>query len=179
MGEENDGQQAGGNDNQSSSASGGDGFKAITSQADLDQIIERRLSRERSKFADYDDLKKKAAAYDEVENKNKTELQKLTEERDRLRKDFEGLTLKQLKRDIGEAKGLTPSQAQRLVGSSKEELEADADAFLADIGTPAKKAPVSPKKLKSGSSSQDESDAGLSGKERAVEALRQYRSGTN
>lgn len=31
-------------------------------QADLDQIVKDRITRERAKFADYDDLKKKAAA---------------------------------------------------------------------------------------------------------------------
>ncbi|WP_115728254.1 hypothetical protein [Actinomyces culturomici] len=35
-------------------------FEAITTQEDLDAIIEKRLARERRKFADYDDLKARA-----------------------------------------------------------------------------------------------------------------------
>jgi hypothetical protein len=37
------------------------------SQADLDRIIESRLARERAKFADYDDVKAKAAKHDALE----------------------------------------------------------------------------------------------------------------
>ena len=40
-------------------------------------------------------------------------------------------------------KGLTPNQARRLVGSTREELEADADELLADIG--AQNAPRAPR----------------------------------
>ena len=71
-------------------------------QADLDRIVSERLQRERAKFADYDDLKAKAA-------------------------------------------GLTPSQAKRLVGSTREELEADADELLKDIGAQKKSNNVSPR----------------------------------
>lgn len=55
---------------------GGDGFKAITSQADLDKIIGDRVTRERAKFADYKDLKTKAAEYDKLAEANKSEVEK-------------------------------------------------------------------------------------------------------
>jgi hypothetical protein len=48
------------------------------SQADLDRIIADRLSRERGKYADYEELKNKASKFDEVEAANQTELQKAT-----------------------------------------------------------------------------------------------------
>jgi hypothetical protein len=35
--------------------------------------------------------------------------------------------------EIAFDKGLTPAQAARLQGSTKEELEADADAYLAEV----------------------------------------------
>ena len=54
-------------------------------QAEMDAIIGERLARERSKYADYDEVKAKAAKYDEVEEANKTELQKAVEERDALK----------------------------------------------------------------------------------------------
>lgn len=41
-------------------------FKPITSQEDLDVIIEKRLTRERRKYADYDQLKAKAAQVDQT-----------------------------------------------------------------------------------------------------------------
>jgi hypothetical protein len=48
-------------------------------QEELDAIVEGRLARERAKFADYDELKRKAT---EAENASKTETEKLAAERD-------------------------------------------------------------------------------------------------
>ena len=58
-------------------------------QAEMDAIIGERLSRERAKYADYDEVKAKAAKYDEVEEANKSELQKAVEERDALKAENE------------------------------------------------------------------------------------------
>ena len=41
-------------------------FRTITSQRQLDTIIAERLKRERAKFADYADLREKAATVDEL-----------------------------------------------------------------------------------------------------------------
>lgn len=47
--------------------------------------------------------------------------------------------------EVAAEKGLTPKQAQRLVGATREELEADADEFLKDLPTaPAKPATLKP-----------------------------------
>lgn len=46
------------------------------SQAELDRIIADRLARERSKFADYNDLKAKAARADELEQQHKSETER-------------------------------------------------------------------------------------------------------
>ena len=59
---------------------GGDaGFKAIASQADLDRIVGERVARERGKFADYDDLKAKAAKFDAADEASKSEVQKASD----------------------------------------------------------------------------------------------------
>lgn len=55
---------------------GGATFTPPATQADLDRVIEQRLARERSKYADYDALKEKAAKFDQVDEATKTELQK-------------------------------------------------------------------------------------------------------
>lgn len=158
---------------------GGDGFKPITSQEQLDRLIGERINKVKSQFSDYDDLKSKASKLDELEEKNKTELQRIAEERDAAVKERDGLKVAQLKIDVGVEKGLTPAQAKRLVGSTKEELEADAEAFLSDIGSRAAGGPRrDPKKLQSGSKGSDDGSA-LTGKERAAELLRQYRTGTH
>ena len=48
-------------------------------QAEIDAIIKERLEREKSKYADYPDLKQKAAKLQEIEDAQKTELEKLQE----------------------------------------------------------------------------------------------------
>ncbi len=52
-------------------------------QEEMDAIIGERLGRLKAKYADYDELKSKAAAYDEAAEASKSELQKAVEERDR------------------------------------------------------------------------------------------------
>lgn len=49
-------------------------FREITSQRQLDQVIAKRLERERAKFADYAELQEKAAAIDDaIERAEKAE----------------------------------------------------------------------------------------------------------
>lgn len=60
-------------------------------QAEMDAIIGDRLKRERAKYADYEDVKAKAARYDAAEEAAKTDLQKAVEERDRLKAQLERL----------------------------------------------------------------------------------------
>jgi len=71
----------------------------------------------------------------EYEDRDKTDLQKLQEERDALKFERDSLTLSQLRREVADEKGLTPAQAKRLVGSTREEFEADADEILAAFPT--------------------------------------------
>lgn len=49
------------------------------SQADVDRIVADRLARERQKYADYGDLKKKAAEFDKLAEQQKTEAEKAVE----------------------------------------------------------------------------------------------------
>ena len=75
----------------------------------------------------------------EYEDRDKTDLQKLQEERDALKAERDSLSLETMRREVAEEKGLTPAQARRLVGSTREELEADADDVLSAFPvTPAK-----------------------------------------
>lgn len=53
-------------------------------QAELNDIVQARLTREREKFADYDTLKEKAGKFDAAEEASKSELQKATERADKL-----------------------------------------------------------------------------------------------
>ena len=60
-------------------------------QSEMDAIIGERLGRLKAKYADYDELKKKAEAYDEAEESSKSELQKAVEERDKYKAKLEKL----------------------------------------------------------------------------------------
>ncbi|MGI5493827.1 hypothetical protein [Microtetraspora malaysiensis] len=74
QGEQNGGQQDGATPPEQKPS-----FTPITSQEELNKLLSDRLARERAKFADYGDLKAKAAKLDEIEEANKTEAQKTAE----------------------------------------------------------------------------------------------------
>lgn len=97
------------------------------SQADVDRIVRERVKRERDKYADYDDLKTKAGEAD----KSKSAMDQLLEKVSGLEERATKAERVALRADVAQAKGLTPAQAKRLQGSTKEELEADAEELLA------------------------------------------------
>lgn len=103
-------------------------------QADVDRIVKERVQRERAKYADYDDLKAKAG--------EKVTLEERVAEIERTAKASEE---RALRAEVANAKGLTPSQAKRLIGATREELEADADELLKDISAQKKQNNVSPR----------------------------------
>lgn len=97
----------------------------------------------RAKPADYDDLRAKASKFDELEQAKKSELEKLAEDRDAQRKRGDAAELSYARLEVALEKGLTATQAKRLVGSTREELEADADELVKDLGVA--NGPKSPK----------------------------------
>lgn len=114
-------------------------------QADVDRIVSERIQRERAKFADYDDLKTKAAGA--------TTLEERVAEIEKAARDSEQ---RAIRAEIANAKGLTPSQAKRLVGATREELEADADELIKDIGAQKKQGNVVPREGTSPQSAGDD-----------------------
>lgn len=138
-----------------------------TTQAETDWKAEARKWETRAK--ENSEAAKKLA---DLEEANKSELEKEREARSAAEKERDSAKTEALRLSVAHAKGLTPGQAKRLVGSTKEELEADADEILAEFGTTKKAAPA-PKTLKSGSSSSEPTGE----KGRAAAALRQLRQG--
>lgn len=113
-------------------------------QADVDRIVRERVKRERDKFADYDDLKVKAGSATTLEERV-AEIEKSARESVRRAEVAE----------VANEKGLTPTQAKRLVGNTREELLADADELIADIGAQKKQNNVSPREGNTPKSSDD------------------------
>lgn len=118
-------------------------FAPPASQEDLDRIIGDRLARERTKFADYQDLKAKAERFDALEEQNKTELQKALDRAAAAEALAADASVKVLRSDVASAKGVP---VDLLSGSTKEELEAAADKLLAFRGevAPGPKPPYVP-----------------------------------
>lgn len=75
----------------------------------------------------------------EYEDRDKTEQQKLTERAEAAERKAAEVELRALRLEVAAEKGLTASQAKRLIGSTRDELESDADEMLADLrpGRPA------------------------------------------
>ena len=120
-----------------SNEGGNSGFTPPATQDELNKIISDRVARERAKFADYTDLKSKAAKFDELDQASKTEQERLTERLAAAEARAAEIEGRALRLEVASENGLTPAQAKRLVGATREELEADAKELLATF-TPSK-----------------------------------------
>ena len=115
-----------------------DGQQAKTfTQDEVNALVGQARTEERrkvtAKYADYDDLKARAEAGRTLEDR--------VAEIERQARDSEA---RALRAEVANAKGLTPSQAKRLIGATREELESDADELLRDIGDRKKQGNVAP-----------------------------------
>ena len=106
-------------------------FTPPASQDELNRIINERLTRERQKFADYNDLKSKAQQWDAVEEKNRTDLERVQAQAEAEKRRADQAELRATKAEVASTKGVP---AALLNGSTKEELESAADALLAFRG---------------------------------------------
>src|ERR1051325_7774664 len=119
------------------------------SQADLDRIVKDRLARQRAQFADYDDLKERAAKLEEFEQAQKTELEKAQERAAQLEKNAEesakraqeALLRAAVVSEASKKNVVDPDAAVTLLNRSLLEFDADGapsnvadaiDALLAD-----------------------------------------------
>ena len=101
-------------------------------QADLDRIINKRFA----KYADYDDLKAKADKLDEIEQANKSELQKVTERAEKLQAELDGIRAENAIRDIrSKIADETGVPASLLTATDEDECREQAKAIL-DYATP-------------------------------------------
>lgn len=81
----------------------------------------------RKKVRDLEPLAKRAK---ELEDASKSDIERATEALTVAEKRAQEAELKALKLEVAAEKGLNASQARRLVGTTKEELEADADDLI-------------------------------------------------
>ena len=107
-------------------------------QEDVDRIVAERLTREREKFAGFDEIKEKAGKYDELEASKQSETEKLTKKLTGTERERDEARQENLRLRVAVTKKLPDELVDRLRGSTKEEMEEDADRLLALLkpGTP-------------------------------------------
>lgn len=111
--------------------------ETVTEQVDVDFKAKyeeaRGHSREWEKRAK--ENAEKAKSFDALEEANKTEQQRLAERAETAEKALAAKEFEAERALVALDKGLTAKQASRLVGNTREELLADADQLLEDLGT--------------------------------------------
>jgi hypothetical protein len=109
-------------------------------QTELDKIVTDRLKREHAKYADYEELKKKAAEFDTLQDNSKTDIEKLTEQITALQtqiaeKDAAAARNATIDKIAGEYK--VPAEYKILLTAQDEEgLEAQAKLLAGKFATP-------------------------------------------
>jgi len=83
--------------------------------------------------ADLKQLREKAKRLDDLEDAQRTEIERAQARAEAAERELNQTRLEALRAQVALDKKLTPSQAKRLVGATREELEADADELLADL----------------------------------------------
>lgn len=68
-----------------------------------------------------------------LEDAKKSNEQRSQERAEKAERDAAAANLKLLRLEVASAKGLTASQAARLTGSTREEIETDAEAYLTEV----------------------------------------------
>ena len=119
-------------------------FKIIETQEELDAVIKARLSREREKYADHEDLKKQLADFEDLKkqladfeakettykntiNDLKTREADLVSQNESLSGDLTQTKLQSTKQRIATEYGLPLDFAERLKGDDEEGFKADAE----------------------------------------------------
>ena len=101
-------------------------------QEDVDRIVTERLKRERMATADYEDLKAKAQKFDEMEEANKSELQKATDKAAALQAELDGMKkaakIQAMRESVATETGVPVSL---LTGSTEDECKDQAKAIAA------------------------------------------------
>lgn len=110
------------------------GTDTTSTDGDLPEGARKALAAARK--AERDAIKRASAAEakaKEYEDRDKTDQEKQAEETAAARAEAADAQAQLTRYEVAAEKGLTPAQARRLVGSTKDELLKDADALLEDL----------------------------------------------
>ena len=100
-------------------------------QAELNAIVQKRLGEEKAKYENYEELKAKALKFDELEEQNKSELQKANDKAEALQKEIDSMKkadeIRKIREEVSKELGVPTNL---LNGATKEECEAQAKDIL-------------------------------------------------
>lgn len=124
-------------------------FKPITTQEEFDAAIKGRLSREKEKYSDYDQLKSRVSELEEENAGLKSTIEasnQSKEDSDKQLKDLQnkiaGYETASLRTRIALKHGLPYDLADRLQGNDEESFEADAERLAGFIKRTQPVAPI-------------------------------------
>ncbi len=93
-------------------------------QDQVNRMMGELRAKERAKYADYDEVKAKAAKFDEAEEANKSELQKAVEERDKYKSQVEAMEAERARAEkvakVAEENGVDAQLLARMAGDVDE-----------------------------------------------------------
>lgn len=89
----------------------------------VNDIVQKRLARERAKFADYDELKTKASQFDQLADSKKSETQKLQEQIDALNVSLKQKDLETARLRVVQKYSIPDEAVKFLQGEDSDSLE--------------------------------------------------------
>ena len=103
-------------------------------QSELNAIVADRLSRERGKYSDYEELKKKAAQFDAAEESRKSELERATEKAAELQKKLDDIehanAVRAMREKAAKDVGLPADMVEFLTGADESACVAQAKKLV-------------------------------------------------
>jgi len=109
-----------------------EGQNRTFTQEEVNAIVGKRLAEEKGKYSDYEEIKAKAAKFDEAEEANKSELQKAMERASNLEAELNGLKkseeVRQMRETVAKETGIP---ANLLTGDTEESCKSQAEAIKA------------------------------------------------
>lgn len=128
--------EGGGGDGGSGGGSG-DGAPQTFTQQQVNDLIAREKGKIQQKYGDYDDLRSKATRLDEITNASRSDIERLTGERDTLKGQHGSLTAQNMRLKVALKLGLVGDRAEiadLLQGANEAEMEEHGKKLAAMFG---------------------------------------------
>lgn len=88
-------------------------------QADVEKLLNERLARERKKYAGHDDLKRKAAEFDKLQDAQKSQVEKLNDQLTAAQVELQGYRVAEIRRNAAVEAGLDPRFAKYITAADE------------------------------------------------------------